>query len=517
MMKSFTRGLVSLVLAVATLFCGVSAVAQSNQYRGRVRASDYQYTILITTGTSASGAGSITIQSSTVTLTGGKVFYPFVQNGVTLAYPQVQIVDGSSTETVTLTAIAGCGGATISSIPSCTLTFGSSSYAHGAGAWVRSGTGGAQEAILDLTGNGGVVQLDSTFNSPTTPNSWSLPGGSTPVTIEDLRYGGPTYWGNKPTVLTLISAPAAPTVALYTGGAMNTGAYYTQVTYVDALGGESLSTESSSTTTTTGTTLGLTVTSPAASTGAVGYRVYVTAAAGGSGTEILAAPTCTAAPNTWLPNTCALGSNAVVTANPTTTAKIPVESTAHTVINPQPFSTPPPPFQTVFGPFAATGTLNSSNADAAVVNIPASYFNTLNKSWEICVKGTTATQVASGVLVVKLNAANNYAQSPVTLSTITFPTQTQAAAGHYGGCWIIQTTATGSSGTFTSYSPYPWYNAADAAVGTIVWANDITTAASSAVDLTKAVNLSVNLSETIGHNITSPLIALLTIKPVAGN
>jgi len=78
---------------------------------------------------------------------------------------------------------------------------------------------------------------------------------------------------------------AAPTITPGTGGSMSSGVYKVKLTYVDAPGGESTpSPESTATVSASGTLL---VASPAASNSAQYYNVYITAAAGSTGTETL--------------------------------------------------------------------------------------------------------------------------------------------------------------------------------------------------------------------------------------
>lgn len=103
------------------------------------------------------------------------------------------------------------------------------------------------------------------------------------------------------------------------------GIYRVCATLLDAFGNESkCSVDSSSTVTTTSTNNVVTVTSPAAATQVIGWKLYMSAASGASGSEIyyvpLTAAYCTFAPTN---NTaCAIGSNAIVpglvtgTANP---------------------------------------------------------------------------------------------------------------------------------------------------------------------------------------------------------
>jgi hypothetical protein len=86
-----------------------------------------------------------------------------------------------------------------------------------------------------------------------------------------------------------LNAPAAAgTATATTGGSIAAGTYRVAVTYMTANGGETpISTDSSSTQATTGATSTLTVTAPTAVSDAVGYRVYISPAAGAANTEVL--------------------------------------------------------------------------------------------------------------------------------------------------------------------------------------------------------------------------------------
>ena len=116
---------------------------------------------------------------------------------------------------------------------------------------------------------------------------------------------------------------------------------------------------------------------------------------------------------------------------------------------------------------------------------------------------------------MKLNAATLYGQSAVTLGTITFPTQTAAATVTvFNGCFTIQNsvtqTAAGATGKFWLGSG-PFIQ--ELTTGASVLAAEVTVAQSSAIDLTKGIFFSINASETIGHNITAPIIDVVTIRP----
>jgi hypothetical protein len=499
-----------LALACLAMVCFLNA-----QTTPPVNASDFSgFTAYMTTPIAATGSASFTVTPGFFSGSRGETPVPVLTNNGYVTFDT-----GSTAETLQVTSVTCSNGA-----PSqCTGTATFANTHPGNRTLISTATGGVQEAASWLLARGsglpGFVVVGPVFGSSNTP--FSLVTGN--IMVEDLRGLSPLFWAPRPTTLSLIPAGSAVTLTGVNGGALtSTGTYYVSYEYVDALGGISLPATDSSQITLSGSQQTVTTSAVAATTGAVGFIPLITASAGSAGTEIevpVTSSVCTLA--TALVSTgkpvCAIGATATIAANPSSTAKEVAESTAHTIIQLQAFSALPPAFQTQFGPFVATGTLNSSNADGAQMYVPAGYFNYLGKTWDVCVKGATATQVASSTLVVKLQVANQYGQSPVTLSTISFPTQTQAAAGTFGGCFRITTNVTGTSGKFWSVTPLPWYNVANAAATTIVNGVDVTTAASSAIDLTQGIYLSVNLASGTANNITAPIINALSIVPVNGN
>jgi len=504
---------------------GTLAFAQLTAFQtgGRAVASQYGNWQRRTTNAIASGAQTIQLDQCFVeagagnqSAGGGKNIVPWATNA------PIAIIDSNS-EVVAVTAVSlpSAGSSTGCSV---TATF---SSAHGAGATVMSGSDGLMEAANDISGTGGLVTIDTSW-APAL-GTFGLGSGFTlgatgwpaNVVVEDLRNAAgprPTYWSWKPSAVTLISAPSAPTVNVTTGS-LSSGQYRAMVAYVDCAGGVSAaSTDSSQTASTTG----LVITSPAATTGACGYLPYITAAGGGTGTEILAkaaidSTICTLSTQETVVPACAIGANATITAaNPSSTAKPMVEPNAFSTFALQPFGVVPEPFTTTytFGIFTATATLNSSNADAAQFQVPAGFFNRLGATYDVCVKGATATQVASSLLNVNLTMSTQYGQSPVTVSSVAFPTNTQASAGTFGGCFQIQTSTTGSSGKFWAASDGAWQNGINTANTAGVTQEDVTAAQSSAIDLTKQLWVAVNLQAANANNITGPIINSVSIRQI---
>jgi len=528
------RSLVS-ALAIITLLAGAlmahgQQISQStltlypsNQAGAALTSSYASWRVQSLTAVSA-GSGSITLNTCFVGVGSNNRFAPF--SSIFNLNTPLTIIDGANTETVTPTATQSPTPAAPSAVNplQCgfTATFANS---HSVGVTIASGDYGFMEAVNDSVALGSdyviVDNYSGVVTSTITGATTTAAGGIIPnVIVEYRRAAGatnqPLYFGLRPTTLTLISAPSAPTVT-GTSGSLTSGTYYGKVAYVDCLGGVSLA---SSDSTQVATTTGLIFTSPAATAGACGYLPYMTANGGSTGTEILAAASVTSSIctlttlETVLP-ACAIGSSATVTAaNPSSTAKPVAEGTAHTTFGFQPFSTPPLNFQTTYGPFGTVSTISSSsNSDLAQFYIPAGYFNYLGKGANICFTAAS-TNGATAVPTWNLNVTNQYGQTIGTVSSVTLATQTGAVTTT--GCFKIVVAATGSSGTFwPGGSIVEAINSSSAAVAGV----PVTTAvqpASNAPSLASGLWFSVNLAAGTA-NITSATVNQLTIEPITNN
>lgn len=493
-------------------------------------------------GNPATGTATITVKQGYITLPDGRVVFPFCAGSTSCggATPITVNPGGSNQETVTPTAVSGCNVFPQNTTqPTCQITA-SFSNLHAAGEDIQSGSAGLQEAANDAGLNtpapswstAGVL-LNPAGNVVVVDGAWSAGGGTQAmlaaavlggqlptVAVMDYRLPSPQPWKWLPSAVALIAAPSAPTLTTTTGS-LSSGAYKGTEAYVDCMGGISLdSSESAATATTTGVVFP----SPAATAGACGWLPRLSTA-GGSANEILAASPltssiCTLSKLVTTIPVCAIGASATITAaNPSSTAKPSVEANAFTTFAAQPvsFSQASSPVVTnfPFGIFVVTGTLNASNADGAQIGpFPAGYFNKLGGKWRVCPKTATATETAGSLYTINLTMAKEYAQSPVTIASSAFPTQTQAGAGTQFGCWVIQTAVTGSSGKFWVSTPYGnFINFANAAVGTQVIIPDATTGNGSAIDLTKQIYLAINLQAANANNITGPIVNSVTVDP----
>lgn len=498
-------------------------------------ASQYNYVIDTRNGL-GSGLGLFTFPSYTclnmLTLPGRGGIDPMATpNTGTTTLPQVRILDNTSanSETVSQTAAPSTNGGGAY----CSINI-SGSNTHTQGSYIlTSPTCGLREALNDLGTTGGTVII--------TQEWYALPQGCTQATITgiagqlmanqyilDISNGQYQPYDLKPTATTNIAAAVAPTTATIAGGTFTNGNVIACVTYVDVLGGESVCQTNETTQATGGTTNGITVTSPAASAGAVGYRAYLTAVGGSSGTEVnhTTLTNCAQSVLVTIAPTCAIGASSTILAPITATSKVPPLATAHTLIAFQPTNGLPSVSPTgtagntqLFALSNPAVTVSSgTNQDVAEIIVPANYFS-VGKSYAVCGKIATATEVATSVITIKLNLiATARQQTAIAVTTLPFATQTMAAAGTIQGCAKWTVAASGASGTIMSSTPYgPWRNTLNSTPNqTASPSEDVSTAASSAVDLTKQTFLSLNFAAATA-NVTGVSVLDLTVTPLLTN
>jgi hypothetical protein len=461
--------------------------------------------LLVINGPNATGSAALTLAFGAVATQDGTTFTPLNTNA------PIIVGGGSSVETVTPTAVSN----------STPLIFGTAqvtaTYAnlHGNGDQVRSGTVGLQEAINYVAGyGGGVVVVDA---------GWSYLGGTTAmiaaavvpanVDIVDERNGFGAVAGNYPASVTALAAPTALTTATAangmittaaTGGTISNATYRLGITYVDIFGGETtLSTDTASTATiaTTGTTSTITITSPAALAGAVGYRVYMSAASGASLSEILYPVGNTAITGTAavIPGGAALpafqiGTPVTITAVITGTAKVPSQNSAYAAAT---VLTTPAPIDS-YPPFTALGTIAAAaRGVVGTVNFPAGFFNTLGRT--VRVKGMyyATTNGTGGTITTELILASVFGVTSITPFTAA-SSSVAASAITVNNVFeiLLVTAATGASGTFECHGTVA-YNVAGTAVGTVTMDSVITV--SSTLDLTKQITMTIDhLNTTLG-------------------
>ncbi len=468
---------------------GLTGWAINNQ---RV-ASQYNYYIDSTFQTAVGGAFTFPSKICAATLN----FGANRNVGAFNSNASVKIIDVNSANTETVSGVAPTysGG-------SCTLPF-STSNTHTAGSYIlRSGTCGLREALNDLGGNGGEVIVDQRFydDGCTAATITGLAATALQANqfVHDISNGQDTYYFLKANTN---AASATPTVGAIsnsgTGGTIAAATYRVAETCVDPLGGESLiSSDTSSTTTTSGSTSTITVAPPTGCTAAttIGYRLYISAAAGGQNSEILYAPSaagCTATPQSVVVSACALTSSSVVTALVTSTAGIPLEATGHTGVGylASGVLPPAPGMQIAYGPFAAITSVTTVQTGAEVP-IPAGFFNTgVNRTYRVCAQGVGTAAAATIAGTFKLQLGPRSASAAIIADTVNFTASTiwPAAAANWSYCTYLTTTTTGTSGTVFATSDTGFIVSTTAAAAPPAFGPqlDNTTANSSTVDLTQ--------------------------------
>lgn len=417
--------------------------------------------------------------------------------------------------------------------------------------YLQSGTGGLQEAINSVSSTAPyktLIWLDRNWYAL----AWAVPGatptsilaalnGNANAVIVDTTqmpfayytYNGVGYSQSGSTAAfpnlkvssyTQIAAPAAVSTASVTtsilttsatGGTITSGAGTFRVaqTYVDASGGETLiSVDTAGTSTiaigSTTSTNSITVTSPPAATGAVGWRLYITAASGATQTEILYTPTCSstsaiANQSTFVSGTvCPIGASGTVGAIVTGTATIPTTGTAYPRLAGASGSYPP---FTALGTVAAAATGVLGN-----VNFPAGYLNVLGRSIEVCGNGYATTNSTAGTLTLSTTLASIPGVTTITpFTAVSGSTAASAQADPFDFCITYTTAATGTTGTLEAHG-WVLYSLSGTAVGTP--AVDIITTVSSTIDLTKQDQLSFTIKPTTTA-LTAAQLRQLTIYP----
>lgn len=413
-------------LAFAALLAGPVLAQNRTRFGGMYNASDYAYGVsgapgplMVQTGNSTTGSTSITVQIAYATLGDGTKLFPLGTVGNTFT---IGTGANSTLESPTITGQSNCG--FDAGYATCTVTA-SFTYVHGSGEPITTATFGLQEAVNAAHGagfvprSGGTVMLDPAWTGLGGTNATI--SSATPfsnVVIEDTR-AGLQYWSMQPSTLTQLATPATQTSStiVYTATPVGTwaaSATYFCVTYVDALGGESPCSATYNQTPTLNYTLN--VTSPAASTGAVGWRMYAGTSAVTS--AYLLPITSSSCALTTLENVvaaCAIGSNGQwLAAFLTTTMLAPgalgVTNTnnpvpqSHTTFIYAPSGFNPQTFQTNYGPFG-TGSVASATASAltplGTFNLPVGFMNVIGRTIRVSGK-LLLTAGASSTLSIQL-------------------------------------------------------------------------------------------------------------------
>lgn len=468
-MKTITRFIASLCLLAAAM----TAHSQIQQWplpfgissspftqNGDLVASRFNYQIS-NFGAPTFGAWTNFPSGCYMNLSGGLTVTPFSKGPSAAFNTTVTVTDMSTsanTETVAVTAFT-------SAAPNCTLTA-TVLNAHTGQYIVSSGTCGLREALNYLgTSAGRVVLTAEWFAQGCT--AATVTGMTGVLMANQAIYDSVNnlWYTLQPSTLSALATPATRSAAagatqVIDGTAVGTwanAAGFFCVSYMDALGG--LSPCSASFTYTPAGSLATNWTSPAASTGAVGWIQC----GGITSTSVQycitpAASICTLSVLTPLPS-CAMGANAVVLGPVTTTFLAPGQVTAvyrvntqsHTTFAYAPQTQPPftSGFQNHFGPFLATvGGTTGQVQVLATIPMASAVLNTIGKS--ITVRGhITMTAGTSETPVLKVQLGPTWTTGTPTNICQFAETSVALSAAVYSLDFTcrITTNATGASGT----------------------------------------------------------------------
>ena len=520
-----------LAAVVALLFAGGNAYAQTAaRFANEFPAAVYgNWTGRVTAGSTGTGAYTITMDRGYQTAQGIN-FVPYNVNA------PIQVGLGTVQETVTPTAVSGCGVQTPNTPSSSCQITATFTYAHGPGTPVVSGSFGLQEAIdLAYSTGGGVVIVSPAFlgTSATITAAAALPT----VSVEDTRTGVPRYWNPTATGIA-IAAPTGVSVtgqaacdathqmcsdAGVAGSASWGGTVYAATTYMDCFGNESPA--SATTSWTSVASMAIDIASPAAKTGACGWVPYLSLS---GGTYILAyqipptATVCTLSKLTPIPS-CAMGSTygadalftggAQITTYPVNTAMTyPVlATTASTLTGQHPLTNSSVSYS--YAPGSRVGACGGSSANIVQLaaassisgssattvpnpivswSIPAACFNYIGAEFRVSGKWTyTDGGDSSTHLYVSWDAnGTNAASVPTPLCNILDTASGSGAA--YNGTWTctVRVLTTGTAGT-ALVNGYSTQNLAAGATTLVRNGADIAVAASGSINLATNGRISV--------------------------
>lgn len=550
------------LLFVAALSAQVYQTAPPNNNSrsvGAFVASNYAYGLggvepgSVDSGNGATGSSSIILRIGYIALPDGRKVVPF-----SVTAP-ITVGGQSNQETVTPTAVSGCYPVD-SSGATCTITA-SFSNLHYRGEAVTSGSFGLQEAINDAFNSGGGKVVVDSF--------WTLLGGTSAtitsavpyesVLIEDDRAAAVEYWTPQGGTTTL-AAPTtltATTVGFGLNGANTTGGnytgtstYYTCIAYVDIYGQEGpCSASFSALTAGTGSTNQIGFAAPAASTGAVGYTIYISVASGSYNlsykvplaTYSNGVPTangvCTLTKVETTTAACAVanttygqsGSTAQVSALTVNTSPIEPQIT---VVSTTSVYVPNAGGRTVYVyvPGSHVGTpgipmaflpFTISAADATTVpsvlgtvNLPANLMNFLGRAIEVC--GYATTSASTGTIQdIQLQwdaIGQNTAGKGVQIVDLTV-TKTATSVLQLTFCADIQTTVTGTTATAGSIQNTGGYITSSIASLSAAAAGGPTIAgATASLNLANESRLNVIYVHTTGTDGTALTLQGLTVK-----
>jgi len=496
-MKSLARILGALTLFAAACFAQLpipqNASPVSHQGGTYYAAGFATWSGRVISGNSTTGSASIIIAGSA----GGGAGGLQLQDGTTLPFQTVFstltpiIVDfgQGAQETVTPTAVSvgtcPAGNLGVGGSMQCATVTATFANTHGQSAVVIDGSFGLQTALNYAQQiGGGTIVIDGV---------WSTMGGTTAMitsavpfsnnVIEDLRTIQAQYWIARPSTTTFMATPAtltATTVGFGLNGANTTGGTYTGastyfvcVAYVDIAGNEgACSATFSGLTAGSGSTNQIGFSAPAASTGAVGYTVYISLAGGSYPLAYqvpLTSSVCTLTKLETVTPACALanttygqsGSAAIVSALTVNTSPIALQLAgvgnqlgtgvvnAHTTYAFAPGSpavlSASLPFTTTAGPWAS-----ATPVPMGTIAIPAGFMNQVGRTIRVCGKYTVTPNAAATIENLQIywdGAGSDAAGSPVQIANIQGTAAYTAVIYNGSFCETFTTTVSGAGVT----------------------------------------------------------------------
>lgn len=466
--------------------------------------------IQVGSGNSATGSQSISAITYYDVDQGSNLFNPFSTNA------PIIVGNGANAETVTPTAVgtsapSTSGFAVNNAAINITASF---SNLHGPNEPISSGTCGLQEAINIASANGGgeVVVSPAWFSAGGTvaiiqaaiqPSTSASPAAVVKI-IDTLNLRDYVYSPNSVTVVSAPSAATSSTVAsLTTTGTWSASTYHVLFTYVTADGGESLASSDYSFTATVSKAIG--GSGPAASTGAVGYRVYI----GTNATTACYALTVNSTNGTVIQ--CGaiaafkIGTSFAQAAVTTSATPLPplVQSTAFPV-GYQPVADPSlqQAFSAMEGPFTATSTVTAGTAiEWAKKQLPAGFLNFIGRTIRLTITGTY-TPVSTATVIITVAIGSVYTGTETTIYTVTTPASSGTTASVIESQIVFRTAVVGTSGKVRCHG----FNIIGLATGTAqlgAASLDTSTADSSTVDLTLQDYIRVTINSGTANLTTS--------------
>lgn len=468
-------------------------------------------------GNTATGAQSITVTSNETNTNDSFALFPLATNAPIL------IGNSTNQETVTPTSVGSYN--LTQYAPDAWSVSLAATFAniHGPQEFIASGTFGLQEAInAAAAAGGGNVIVDpgwyalggtaAIIAAATVPTSLvSAVGSSGLVRIVDLQaLDVYTYTANSVTVVAAPVAATSATVASLVGvvGTWTAITEHVLFTYVTAAG-ESLASPDFSFTATANLAIG--GSGPAASAGAVGYRVYIGAnatttcylvpAIAANGTVIIAGS---------LP--CfKIGTPFSVATATVAAALAPVQSSAFPV-GFQPSTAGLPGGNIVEGPFAVTGVVTAGTAiEGAIVQLPVAYLNRVNKAFRLTVEGIF-TPVSTATLILSVAIGSVYSGTETVIYTTTSAATSGTTAADFTLQVILRTAAIGATGTIEAHG----FSISALATGTANAAGvniDAAQAPSGAVSLTGQDYIRVTINSGTA-NLTQSQVRTLLLEPL---